>query len=131
MKSECFRSSENVIQRTKGWFLPKNYWDPGETDDNIHSNCVHLLSWFEYQNHICLVSELLGISVYDFMKGNDFAPFPRHQIQKMARQLCSTVTCEYNNFSPTASEPPSNSHSRTRPTVDPYRPEAREHSVGS
>ncbi|KAF8181537.1 kinase-like domain-containing protein [Pholiota molesta] len=63
-----------------------------ERDPTNKSNCVHLLSWFEYRNHICLVSELLGISVYDFMKGNDFAPFPRHHIQKMARQLCSTVT---------------------------------------
>jgi len=58
------------------------------------SNCIHLLSWFDHRNHICLVSELLGMCVYDFLKENDFAPFPRHHIQKFARQLLGSVACE-------------------------------------
>lgn len=31
--------------------------------------------------------------VYDFLKENDFAPFPRHQIQSFARQLLGSVAC--------------------------------------
>jgi len=58
------------------------------------SNCIHLLSWFDHRNHICLVSELLGMCVYDFIKENDFAPFPRHHIQKFARQLLGSVACK-------------------------------------
>ena len=60
---------------------------------NVFSNCIHLLSWFDHRNHICLVSELLGMCVYDFLKENDFAPFPRHHIQRFARQLLGSVAC--------------------------------------
>jgi dual-specificity kinase len=32
--------------------------------------------------------------VYDFLKENDFAPFPRNHIQKFARQLLGSVACK-------------------------------------
>lgn len=32
--------------------------------------------------------------VYDFLKENDFAPFPRHQIQSFAAQLLGSVACK-------------------------------------
>lgn len=64
----------------------------------IRSNCIHLLSWFDHRNHICLVSELLGMCVYDFIKENDFSPFPRHHIQKFAHQLLGSVACASNNI---------------------------------
>lgn len=57
---------------------------------NVHK-CIHLLHWFDHRNHICLVSELLGMCVYDFLKENEFAPFPRHHIQSFARQLLGSV----------------------------------------
>ena len=59
----------------------------------IYSKCIQLLHWFDHRNHICLVSELLGMCVYDFLKENDFAPFPRHHIQSFARQLLGSVAC--------------------------------------
>ncbi|KAF9048535.1 CMGC CLK protein kinase [Panaeolus papilionaceus] len=62
-----------------------------ERDPTNRNNCIHLLSWFDHRNHICLVSELLGMCVYDFLKENDFAPFPRDHIQKFARQLLGSV----------------------------------------
>ncbi|KAF9484354.1 CMGC CLK protein kinase [Pholiota conissans] len=62
-----------------------------ERDPTNRNNCIHLLTWFDHRNHICLVSELLGMCVYDFIKENDFAPFPRHHIQKFARQLLGSV----------------------------------------
>lgn len=33
--------------------------------------------------------------VYDFLKENDFAPFPRHHIQDFARQLFGSVACMF------------------------------------
>jgi len=57
------------------------------------SKCVHLLNWFDHRNHICLVFELLGMCVYDFLKDNEFAPFPRNQIQSFAKQLLDSVAC--------------------------------------
>ena len=64
-------------------------------DISFYSKCIHLLNWFDYRNHICLVSELLGMCVYDFLKENDFAPFPRDHIQSFARQLLGSVACMY------------------------------------
>ncbi|KAI0925908.1 hypothetical protein AcW1_008217 [Taiwanofungus camphoratus] len=62
-----------------------------ERDPKNTNKCIHLLQWFDHRNHICLVSELLGMCVYDFLKENDFAPFPRHHIQSFARQLLGSV----------------------------------------
>ena len=63
------------------------------THPSLGSKCIHLLAWFDHRNHICLVSELLGMCVYDFLKENDFAPFPRQHIQAFARQLLGSVSC--------------------------------------
>ncbi|KAH9945287.1 CMGC/CLK protein kinase [Epithele typhae] len=62
-----------------------------ERDPLNRHKCIHLLAWFDHRNHICLVSELLGMCVYDFLKENDFAPFPRQHIQAFARQLLGSV----------------------------------------
>lgn len=41
-----------------------------------------------------IVTDLLGMSVFDFLKANSFAPFPNSQIQSFARQLLTSVACE-------------------------------------
>jgi dual-specificity kinase len=38
--------------------------------------------------------DLLGQSVFDFLKGNNFVPFPNSQIQNFARQLFTSVACK-------------------------------------
>jgi serine/threonine protein kinase len=60
-----------------------------------NSKCIHLLETFDHRNHVCIVTELLGMCIYDFLKENDFRPFPRAQIQTFASQLLSSVACEY------------------------------------
>lgn len=55
--------------------------------------CIHLIETFDHRNHVCIVTELLGMCVYDFLKENDFHPFPRSHIQQFARQLLSSVAC--------------------------------------
>lgn len=62
-----------------------------DKDPQNRHNCIHLLHWFDHRNHVCLVSELLGMCVYDFLKENEFAPFPRHHILSFARQLLDSV----------------------------------------
>jgi dual-specificity kinase len=37
------------------------------------------------------VTDLLGESIFDFLKGNDFSPFPRKHIQEFAKQLFKSV----------------------------------------
>ncbi|KAI7882682.1 kinase-like protein [Lichtheimia hyalospora FSU 10163] len=60
--------------------------------DSLNFNqCIHLLDWFEYCNHVCMVFELLDQSVFDFLKANHFEPFPISHIQHFAKQLLTSV----------------------------------------
>ena len=62
--------------------------------DRAHlSKCIHLDEYFEYRNHPCLVSELYGMSVFDFLKQNAFAPFPEKHVQDFAKSLLKSVDC--------------------------------------
>lgn len=63
-------------------------------DKGNRNKCIHLRDCFDYRNHICIVTDLLGQSVFDFLKGNGFVPFPSTQIQNFARQLFTSVACE-------------------------------------
>ena len=64
-------------------------------DKENRNKCIHLRDCFDYRNHICIVTDLLGMSVFDFLKSNNFAPFPNSHIQSFARQLLTSVACEY------------------------------------
>ncbi|KAG9005808.1 dual specificity protein kinase kns1 [Tulasnella sp. JGI-2019a] len=55
------------------------------------NKCIHLEEWFDYRNHICIVTELLGLCIYDFLRENEFQPFPRRHIQDFAKQLLQGV----------------------------------------
>jgi len=66
-----------------------------KANDNENRNrCIHLRDCFDYRGHICIVMDLLGQSVFDFLKGNSFVPFPNSQIQSFARQLFTSVACK-------------------------------------
>ncbi|PSR79745.1 serine threonine protein kinase CMGC group [Coniella lustricola] len=60
-------------------------------DAENRNRCIHLRDCFDYRGHICIVMDLLGQSVFDFLKGNQFVPFPNSQIQNFARQLLTSV----------------------------------------
>jgi dual-specificity kinase len=60
-------------------------------DKTNRNKCIHLRDSFDFRNHICIVTDLLGQSVFDFLKGNGFVPFPSSQIQNFARQLFTSV----------------------------------------
>ncbi|XP_051936883.1 dual specificity protein kinase CLK4-like isoform X2 [Hippocampus zosterae] len=59
--------------------------------------CVHMLDWFDYHGHICIAFELLGLSTYDFLKENNFIPFPIEHIRKMAYQIIHAVRFLHKN----------------------------------
>uniref|UniRef100_A0A0M3K3T3 Serine/threonine-protein kinase Doa (inferred by orthology to a D. melanogaster protein) n=1 Tax=Anisakis simplex TaxID=6269 RepID=A0A0M3K3T3_ANISI len=52
---------------------------------------IQLLDNFDYHGHMCLVFELLGLSVFDFMKANDYQAYPMDQARFIAYQLCYSV----------------------------------------
>ncbi|CAI0447430.1 unnamed protein product [Linum tenue] len=44
--------------------------------DRGGNRCVQLRNWFDYRNHICIVFEKLGPSLYDFLRKNNYRSFP-------------------------------------------------------
>uniref|UniRef100_A0A8C2XI39 dual-specificity kinase n=1 Tax=Cyclopterus lumpus TaxID=8103 RepID=A0A8C2XI39_CYCLU len=66
-------------------------------DSDKRYACVHILDWFDYHGHICIAFELLGLSTYDFLKENNFQPFPIEHIRNMAYQIIRAVRFLHNN----------------------------------
>uniref|UniRef100_A0A0B7JNJ0 Protein kinase domain-containing protein n=2 Tax=Bionectria ochroleuca TaxID=29856 RepID=A0A0B7JNJ0_BIOOC len=62
-----------------------------QNDPDNKYKCIHLRDCFDFQGHICIVTELLGCSLFDFLKGNGFVPFPNSHIQSFAKQLLTSV----------------------------------------
>ncbi|KAJ2455767.1 serine threonine protein kinase CMGC group [Coemansia sp. RSA 2336] len=60
--------------------------DPG----NMYQ-CMHVNETFDHRNHVCMVFDLLGPSVFDFLKENEFRPFSLHHVQLFAEQLLRSV----------------------------------------
>ncbi|KAJ2742641.1 serine threonine protein kinase CMGC group [Coemansia sp. BCRC 34301] len=53
--------------------------------------CMHVNETFDHRNHVCMVFDLLGPSVFDFLKENEFRPFSLHHVQLFAEQLLRSV----------------------------------------
>ena len=45
------------------------------------SHCCVLLNFFKLEGHACMVFETLGLSLYEFLKANDYIPFPLYCVQ--------------------------------------------------
>ncbi|CUM65028.1 uncharacterized protein PRCAT00002647001 [Priceomyces carsonii] len=61
-------------------------------DNENLNHCIHLRECFDYRGHICIVTDLLMISLYDFLEKNKFIPFPGSHIQAISKQLIRSVT---------------------------------------
>jgi len=55
------------------------------------SHCAILYDTFSFQGHYCIVFESLGPSLYDFLKGHKYHPFPIHCVYDFTLQLLETV----------------------------------------
>lgn len=60
-------------------------------NDRDGSRCVQIRRWFDYRNHICIVFEKLGPSLYDFLKRNKYCSFPLGLVREFGRQLLESV----------------------------------------
>ncbi|TQV98423.1 protein kinase lkh1 [Cordyceps javanica] len=60
-------------------------------DPENRYRCIHPRDSFDYKGHICITMGLLDSSIFDFLKANNFAPFPNSHIQSMAHQLLTSV----------------------------------------
>jgi dual-specificity kinase len=59
--------------------------------DFTGSRCVQIRNWFDYRNHICIVFEKLGPSLYDFLRKNSYRSFPIDLVREFARQILESV----------------------------------------
>ncbi|GAY60224.1 hypothetical protein CUMW_200300 [Citrus unshiu] len=64
-----------------------------KNDKGGSSHCVQIRNWFDYRNHICIVFEKLGPSLFDFLKRNKYCPFPVDLVREFGRQLLESVAC--------------------------------------
>ncbi|XP_019187257.1 PREDICTED: serine/threonine-protein kinase AFC1 [Ipomoea nil] len=53
--------------------------------------CVQIRNWFDYRNHICIVFEKLGPSLYDYLRKNSYRSFPIDLVREFGRQLLESV----------------------------------------
>ncbi|KAK0908952.1 serine threonine protein kinase CMGC group [Friedmanniomyces endolithicus] len=60
-------------------------------DEQNRNRCIQLRDCFDWRGHICIVTPLLGLSVFDFLKQGGFVPFPGSHIQAFARQLLGSI----------------------------------------
>jgi len=61
------------------------------------SLCVRMLDWFDYHGHMCIAFDILGLSVFDFLKDNCYQPYSVEQIRHIAYQLCKSVKFLHDN----------------------------------
>jgi CDC-like kinase len=50
-----------------------------------------MLDWFDYHGHMCIAFEMLGLSVFDFLRENNYEPYPIDHVRHIAYQLCYSV----------------------------------------
>lgn len=60
-------------------------------DPTSKYRCLNMRDCFEFHKHVCIVTDLLGPSLFDFLKSNGYAPFPFMQIQNIAKQILTSV----------------------------------------
>lgn len=61
------------------------------------SLCVKILDWFDFHGHTCIAFEILGLSVFDFLKDNNYEPYPMDQVRHVAYQLVYAVKFLHDN----------------------------------
>lgn len=62
-----------------------------EKDDANEAYCIKIRHHFDFRNHICMVFDMLGLSMFDFMKDNLFQPFSIEEVQHFAQQMLIAV----------------------------------------
>eukprot|EP00092_Neocalanus_flemingeri_P016370 GFUD01017719.1.p1 GENE.GFUD01017719.1~~GFUD01017719.1.p1 ORF type:complete len:570 (+),score=147.73 GFUD01017719.1:495-2204(+) len=81
----------------------KKYRDAAKLEINVLSKlakydpkgenlCVEMYDWFDYHGHKCIAFELLGKSVFDFLKDNNYSAYPIEHVRQIAYELCLSVS---------------------------------------
>ncbi|GAB5572287.1 dual specificity protein kinase CLK3 [Prionailurus iriomotensis] len=76
---EAARLEINVLKKIK------------EKDKENKFLCVLMSDWFNFHGHMCIAFELLGKNTFEFLKENNFQPYPLPHVRHMAYQLCHAL----------------------------------------
>ncbi|XP_014239175.1 serine/threonine-protein kinase Doa isoform X3 [Cimex lectularius] len=68
-----------------------------EKDPMSKHLCVRMIHWFNYHGHICIAFEMLGLSVFDFLKENNYQPYTLDQVRHITYQVCYAVKFLHDN----------------------------------
>ena len=60
-------------------------------DPNDEHHLVRIIESFEFKNHVCLVFELLSMSLLDILTQNQFRGLPLSVVQRFTRQILSAL----------------------------------------
>jgi len=99
---KCLDLSKNKTLAIKIIKNVKKYRDAAKLEINVlkkladydpecRYKCVQMYDWFDYHGHKCLVFQLLGKSVFDFLKDNNYEPYPLEHVRSMAYELCLSI----------------------------------------
>ncbi|KAJ1253586.1 hypothetical protein BS78_K230800 [Paspalum vaginatum] len=59
--------------------------------DESRSSCVQIRNWFDYRNHICIVSTLLDYAYMTSAEKNNYRSFPIALVREVAKQLLDCI----------------------------------------
>ena len=62
-----------------------------DPNDSTGSNIVRMLETFDYKGHICIVFELLDISLLDILTQNQYRGLPLKVVQRFTQQIMATL----------------------------------------
>ncbi|XP_057651372.1 dual specificity protein kinase CLK4-like [Diorhabda carinulata] len=95
LEKDCIRALKiikNVEKYREAAKLEINVLEKlAEKDPNCVNLCVKMLDWFDYYGHMCITFEMLGLSVFDFLKDNNYQPYPLEHVRHIGYQLCYSV----------------------------------------
>ena len=97
-----YRDNPNNIVAIKVVRNVKRYYDSAKIEAGIikdvnlrgrrgTTHCAVMYDTFSFDGHYCMVFECLGPSLYDFLKGQKYHPFPIQCVREFARQILETL----------------------------------------
>jgi serine/threonine protein kinase len=71
--------------------------DIHKKDPRHESRCIEMVNYFMFRDHMCLVFPKYGLSLYDFLKKNNYKGFMMNDIKDIGYQLLKCISCTLKN----------------------------------
>jgi serine/threonine protein kinase len=85
IKNKAAYHTQGILEIKIAKLLNKDF------DPNNEKHIVRLIEYFEFKGHICIVFELLSISLLDILTQNQFRGLPLSVVQRFTKQILSAL----------------------------------------